>query len=104
MTTFAYDNTDDNLRNRNHPPRRVVYGSNASDEMADVYLQVTAVHADQRAVLMEHYKRYDLRSQIVGFRKSLELYPDDPWAQEGWPPATSAWAISAKPSRFSSSA
>lgn len=82
ITTFAYDNTAENLRNRNHPPRRVVYGSNATDEMADVYLQVTAVHPDQRAVLMENYKRYDLQSHIVGYRRSLEQYPDNPWSLE----------------------
>ena len=82
-TRFIYDNSNDNIRNRNHPPRRVVYGSNATDEMADVYLQATAVHPDQRSVLMEDYKRYQLRSQVVGYRKSLELYPDDPWSQEG---------------------
>ena len=50
--------------------------------MADVYLQVTAVHADQRAVLMEEYRKYDIESQLIGHRKTLELYPDDPWAQE----------------------
>ena len=82
-TTFAYDNTDANVRNRNHPARRVVYGSNVNDEMADVYLQVTAVHPDQRAVLMEHYKKYELQSQIVGLTKSLDIYPDDPWILEG---------------------
>jgi len=82
-TTFAYDNTEGNLRNRNRPPKRVGYGSNAEDEMADVYLQVTPVHADQREVLMEHYKRYEMQSQIVGFRKTLELNPSDPWSQEG---------------------
>jgi tetratricopeptide (TPR) repeat protein len=83
VSTFTYDNTEANPRNRNHPPRRVVYGSNAEDEMADVYLQITAVHADQRAVLMENYKRYEMQSQIVGFRKSLEMYPENPWIQEG---------------------
>lgn len=82
-TTFAYDNTEGNVRNRHRPPRRVVYGSNADDEMADAYMQVTAVHADQRAALMENYKRYDLQSHVVGFSKSLEQYPDDPWNQEG---------------------
>jgi tetratricopeptide (TPR) repeat protein len=83
ITTFAYDNSDDNPRNRHRPARRVVYGSNADDEMADVYLQVTAVHPDQRAVLMEHYKQYEMRSQVAGYRRSLELHPDDPWSQEG---------------------
>jgi tetratricopeptide (TPR) repeat protein len=80
---FFYDNSDDNVRNRNRPARRVVYGSNANDEMADVYLQVTAVHADQRNVLMEDYKRYQLQAQVVGYRRSLELDPNDPWSQEG---------------------
>ena len=45
ITEFAYDNTDANVRNRHHPPERTVYGSNAADEMQDVYLQVTAVAA-----------------------------------------------------------
>jgi Tfp pilus assembly protein PilF len=80
---FIYDNTDNNVRNRNRPARRVVYGSNSTDEMADVYLQVTAVHADQRSVLMEDYKRYQSQSQVVGYRRSLELDPNNPWSQEG---------------------
>ncbi len=83
VTTFAYDNTDQNPRNRNHPARRVVYGSNVTDEMADAYLQVTPAHADQREALMEDYKKYELRSQIVGYNRALELYPQDPWDQEG---------------------
>jgi tetratricopeptide (TPR) repeat protein len=83
FTTFTYDNTDANLRNRSHPARRVVYGSNVSDEMADIYLQVTPVHPDQRAVLMEHYKEHELKSQIIGLGKSLDVYPDDPWILEG---------------------
>ncbi len=83
LTTFIYDNSEDNVRNRNRPPRQVVYGSNAEDEMADAYLQVTPVHADQRAVLMEHHQRYELQSQAVGYSKSLALHPDNPWSQEG---------------------
>lgn len=83
VSTFAYDNTDDNVRNRNRPARRVVYGSNAHDEMADVYLQVTAAREDQRAVLMEHYRQYQLRAQAAGYRRTLDLYPDDPWSREG---------------------
>ena len=79
LTTFAYDNTDKNPRNRNRPARRVVYGSNVTDEMADLYLQVTPVHADQRAVLMEDFKKYELKSQLVGLGNSLAIYQDDPW-------------------------
>ena len=37
---YTYDNSSDNLLNPNHPPRRVVYGNNASDEMGHLWLQV----------------------------------------------------------------
>jgi tetratricopeptide (TPR) repeat protein len=82
-TRFAYDNADGNVRNRHHPPRRTVYGSNADDEMQDVYLQVISVRADQRAMLLEDYNQYERQSKLVGYRKTLEMYPDDPWSREG---------------------
>ncbi len=37
---YTYDNSSANPQNPNDPPRRVVYGSNSSDEMADLILQV----------------------------------------------------------------
>lgn len=82
VSTFVYDNSEDNVRNRQRPPRRVVYGSNVTDEMADVYLQVTAVPADRRAVLLEDYRRYESRARVIGSQKALELRPEDPWNQE----------------------
>jgi tetratricopeptide (TPR) repeat protein len=82
VTTFTYDNTAANIRNPNNPPQRVAYGSNADDEMADVYLQVTPVDPAQRAVLAEHSNQQELASKIAGYRKSLELHPDDPWSIE----------------------
>jgi tetratricopeptide (TPR) repeat protein len=82
-STFTYDNTDENVRNRRHPPTRVVYGSNAADEMADVYLQITAVHADERAAFLEDISAYETQSQIVGHQKTLDANPADPWSREG---------------------
>lgn len=82
-TSFTYDNTDQNIRNRHHPPVRVVYGPNIVDEMQDVYMQVTPVFADERAAFMEDLDQYESRSQIVGFNKTLEIYPKDPWSKEG---------------------
>lgn len=83
VTEFVYDNSAANPRNRHRPPRRTVYGSNADDEMQDVYLQVTPVRADQRAMLVEDYEQYERRSRVAGHRKTLEMYPDDPWSREG---------------------
>ena len=75
VTEFVYDNSDANIRNRHHPPERTVYGSNAADEMQDVYLQVTAVHPDQRAALLEDFSRGEQKSKLVGYGKSLEVHP-----------------------------
>lgn len=82
-TQFIYDNSPANVRNPHQPPQRVVYGSNADDEMSDVYLQVTPVDPAQYAVLEEHQKQAELQSKIIGYRKTLELNPDDMWSLEG---------------------
>jgi tetratricopeptide (TPR) repeat protein/mono/diheme cytochrome c family protein len=83
VTTFAYDNSDANVRNRHHPAERTVYGSNAADEMQDVYLQVTAVHPDERAALLEDFDHHEQLSKVVGFGKTRDMYPKDPWCREG---------------------
>jgi tetratricopeptide (TPR) repeat protein len=82
-TQFTYDNSTANVRNPHTPPQRVVYGSNANDEMSDVYLQVTPVDPAQYAVLEEHQKQVELRSEIVGYKKTLEMFPSDRWSLEG---------------------
>jgi tetratricopeptide (TPR) repeat protein len=82
VTEFVYDNSASNIRNPNNPPQRVVYGSNASDEMSDVYLQVIPYDSDETDVLIEHHAQYELRSKIKGYAKSLEVHPDDPWSRE----------------------
>jgi tetratricopeptide (TPR) repeat protein len=82
VTRFTYDNTADNVRNPHNPPQRVVYGSNANDEMSDVYLQVTPVDPKQLAILAEHFNQVELDSKITGYKKSLELHPNDTWSIE----------------------
>jgi Flp pilus assembly protein TadD len=37
---WAYDNSANNPRNPNQPPRNVIYGMNTTDEMAELWLQV----------------------------------------------------------------
>lgn len=83
ISTFTYDNSADNVRNPHDPPQRVAYGSNADDEMSDVYLQVTPVDPRRREVLLEDYNQCELDSKITGYLKNLELHPDDPWSREG---------------------
>jgi hypothetical protein len=37
---FTYDNSERNVRNPNHPPKRVTWGAGSTDEMAGLHLQV----------------------------------------------------------------
>ncbi|MGH9652633.1 MAG: tetratricopeptide repeat protein [Bryobacteraceae bacterium] len=71
---FVYDNSVDNPRNPNHPPKRIVGGDQATDDMAEFWLQVLPVHdkalsIDPRLVLQETMMRHD-----------LALNPHDPLA------------------------
>jgi Flp pilus assembly protein TadD/mono/diheme cytochrome c family protein len=66
---IMYDNTEDNPRNPNDPPKRVRYGPRSEDEMGHVWLQVLPVketNEDPRVVLQE-----------AVMRRRLEKYPDD---------------------------
>ncbi len=42
---FRYDNSDENVRNPNHPPKRVEWGPGSADEMAGLHLEVEPVRA-----------------------------------------------------------
>ena len=64
---YHYDNSSDNVRNPNNPPKRVVAGNEARAEMSHFWLQVLPVAAgDQRAALVE-----------ASAKQRLEKYPDD---------------------------
>src|SRR2546426_219780 len=64
---YHYDNSAANVRNPNRPPRRVRGGSQANDEMGNLWLQVLPVkEGDQRKILQE---------AVV--RRLLEKYPED---------------------------
>jgi len=69
---YHYDNSSANPRNPNQPPRRVVAGNQATDEMGHLWLQVlpkpdmVTVNGDRRMELQEALMRH-----------RLEKYPDD---------------------------
>jgi tetratricopeptide (TPR) repeat protein len=64
---YHYDNSADNVRNPNSPPRTVKGGPRSVDEMGHLWLQVLPVaEGDHRAELQEALAR-----------QRLEKYPDD---------------------------
>ncbi|MGH9612205.1 MAG: tetratricopeptide repeat protein, partial [Bryobacteraceae bacterium] len=81
-----YDNSDANPRNPNRPPKRVVGGNRATDEMGHLWLQVLPRGAgDQRMILQEAIMRHRLEKYPADFAAhfnlgALMLRRDDPTA------------------------
>jgi mono/diheme cytochrome c family protein len=71
---FHYDNSADNIRNPNRPPKRVKGGSQANDEMGNLWLQVLPEgDGDQRAVLEEALMRQRLEHTPADFTANFNL-------------------------------
>ena len=71
---WTYNNSTDNVRNPNQPPRRVVAGNNSSDEMSHLWLQVLPRGAeDQRPVLQESMMRHWLDKYPTDFTAHFNL-------------------------------
>ncbi|MED5558940.1 MAG: tetratricopeptide repeat protein, partial [Acidobacteriota bacterium] len=68
---FTYDNSAENPRNPNRPPRRVVYGPNSSDEMGDLWVQVLPVAPEEFTVLETDFMRKERGKEIVVARRTL---------------------------------
>jgi Flp pilus assembly protein TadD len=75
---FTYDNSDGNPRNPHHPPRRVVWGQNTSDEMGDLWLQLIPVRRDDLDVLNADVERKKAVEDLAGYIKVMQSDPDNP--------------------------
>ncbi len=71
---YSYDNSDDNERNPNHPPKRVVSGNKSSDEMGHLWIQVLPrARGDVRIFLQEALMRQRLRKYPNDFTAHFNL-------------------------------
>ena len=77
MMQYTYDNSADNIRNPNRPPKRVTFGQTTASEMGDLWLQVSATTSSDRAVLDRDYAPKMLQEDITGDEKTLEVNPND---------------------------
>ena len=66
---YVFDNSDNNVRNPNRPPKRVVAGLRSSDEMAHLQLQVLPRSAEDSLLMKEAL-----------YRHALGKNPNNPWA------------------------
>jgi tetratricopeptide (TPR) repeat protein len=75
---FVYDNSEDNVRNPNDPPQRVIAGNRAVDEMAHLWLQVlpensAQANVDPRAEVLEAMARHNLQKDADDFEAHYNL-------------------------------
>ncbi len=74
---FTYDNSTNNVRNPNQPPRRVRHGLNTTDEMAALGFQVLAKDSHERDLLARDYQQYLAARQIEYLQFRLRIEPND---------------------------
>src|SRR5205085_1759126 len=76
----SYDNSAANIQNPHQPPVRVTYGPEATDEMAEVWLQVLPRRREDFAALIGEFQTRMLRIFREQHELALRLNPTDPAA------------------------
>lgn len=74
---WSFDNSAENPNNQFSPPRRVVYGPDSTDEMAELILEVEPADPRNLAALDEAFRRNWLLSQADELERKLRREPDD---------------------------
>src|SRR5260370_14973054 len=72
---YLYDNSEDNRRNPDRPPKRVRWGQNSTDEMGDLWIQVLPRTAENRKRLVADFGPKVMAEDAAGYEKLLELDP-----------------------------
>ena len=70
--TVTYDNSAANVRNPHQPPRRVTYGINSTDEMAELWLQVLPKNPADLSYLQQDFGRHVLARRLESNRRIVE--------------------------------
>jgi tetratricopeptide (TPR) repeat protein len=74
---FTYDNSTNNTRNPHHPPQRVKYGLQTTDEMGELWLQILPRNKADLALLSKDYQARAFRDALAYNEYALSLNPND---------------------------
>ncbi len=78
MMQFIYDNSTNNVRNPNNPPKAVTFGTESTDEMAELWLQLLVRDPRDRALLARDYAVKNDRVYYERSQYLLRKNPNDP--------------------------
>jgi tetratricopeptide (TPR) repeat protein len=73
---YTYDNSAENPRNPNNPPRRVYWGQGSSDEMGDLWIQVLPRTRRDLDLLNGQFMTKVMAEDVIGYERWLESEPD----------------------------
>ena len=74
---YRYDNSVDNPHNPSSPPRRVVFGSQTTDEMGELLVQVLTKNLEDASRLRAQVARKNLLTDVAGEEKRIADRPSD---------------------------
>lgn len=74
---FVYDNSASNALNPSHPPKRVRYGLQTKDEMAEFMMQVLTKNGTDRNQLITDFKRHVQEQNAASITHWAKLEPED---------------------------
>src|SRR2546422_8046624 len=75
---FHYDNSDENIRNPNHPPKNVHYGAQSSDEMGELWIQLVPHNLDDlQKLAKDNLETYGMRDTIERCQNMLKYSGED---------------------------
>ena len=75
---FTYDNSGANPRNPFHPPHRIVWGQNTTDEMGDFWVQLVPARNADVGLLGADIARKTRTEDIAAYTRVLESDPKNP--------------------------
>lgn len=79
---YAYDNSTNNIRNPNHPPKRVRFGLDSKDEMGELYFQLLPRTPQDFTTLARDFAQYFLGISTNYFTQRIAFDPADAQAHK----------------------
>ena len=74
---FTYDNSEANPRNPFHPPRRITFGPNTTDEMGELWIQVLPASRQDYETLNRDYGQLAITRRLDDMRRRVADTPND---------------------------
>lgn len=73
--SYTYDNSAENLRNPDRPPREVWWGQRSADEMGDLWIQVLTGNDRDLETLAARFRPKMISEDVLGYERELLVNP-----------------------------